>query len=200
MTSSPTPRSIDVAVVGMMLAAVLVPLNSTMIAVALPDIASDLDVSTGTSGVLVVVYLVVMFVGQPLGGRVGDRVGYRRTLIIGLLGVAAASVAAALTASFAALVATRALQAVFAAVLVPNTQAMLRATTAPEHAGRVFGVFGSLIGVGAALGPLVGGAVTALIGWQAVFLVNLPIIDGSLALTASEARLEESARRLGALI
>lgn len=159
-----------------MLAAVLVPLNSTMIAVALPEVAHDLGVSTGRTGLLVVVYLVVMLIGQPLSGRVGDTVGARRLLLVGLAGVGVTSVGAALVGSFAALVAARTAQAVFAAMLVPSVQTILRGGTTPATRGRLFGLLGSLIGVGAALGPLVGGAVTAVAGWPAVFLVNLPVV------------------------
>ncbi|MGI9602454.1 MAG: MFS transporter [Acidimicrobiales bacterium] len=182
------------ALLGMMLAAVIVPLNSTMIAVALPDISSDLSVSTGTTGVLVVVYLVVMLVGQPIAGRLGDRIGYQRTIAVGLVGVGLASLAASLATVFAALVTARAVQAGFAALLVPNAQAVIRATTAPERRGRVFGLFGSMIGAGAAIGPLVGGAVTAVAGWPAVFLVNIPVVVAALVLIR---RVDEPAHQVG---
>lgn len=173
---------IGVPMFGVMLAAVLVPLNSTMIAVALPEVADDLDVSTGTSGVLIVVYLVVMLVVQPLSGRVGDAVGARRVLVVGQVGVVATSLAAALAGSFAALVAARTAQAVFAAMLVPSVQSIMRRATTRANRGRLFGVFGSLLGVGAAAGPLVGGVLTSLAGWPAVFLVNLPVVGAALAM------------------
>ena len=153
----PADRRPEVALFGVMLAAVLVPLNSTMIAVALPEIASDLDVSTGATGLLVVVYLVVMLVGQPLSGRVGDVVGARRVLVIGLVGVGAASIAASFVGSLAALLVARTGQAVFAAMLVPNVQSIMRASTTAAARGRTFGLLGSMLGAGAALGPLIGG-------------------------------------------
>jgi MFS family permease len=165
-----------------MLAAVLVPLNSTMIAVALPEIASDLDVSTGSTGLLVVVYLIVMLAGQPLSGRIGDVVGARRVLVVGLVGVGAASIAATFVGSLPALVVARTGQAVFASMLVPNVQSIMRSSTTAATRGRSFGLLGSMIGAGAALGPLVGGLVIALAGWPAVFFVNIPIVIVALAL------------------
>jgi MFS family permease len=175
-------RGPGLALFGVMLAAVLVPLNTTMIAVALPEIASDLDVSTGATGLLVVVYLVVMLVGQPLSGRLGDTVGARRMLTIGLGGVGVASLAATFVASFPALVAARLVQAVFAAMLVPNVQSILRSATTDATRGRSFGLLGSMIGAGAALGPLIGGLVLAVAGWPAVFFVNIPVVLVALAL------------------
>jgi MFS transporter, DHA2 family, methylenomycin A resistance protein len=68
------------------------------------------------------------------------------------------------------------LQAVFAATLTPNAQAILRRVSAPESTGRNFGLMGSVLGGGAAAGPMVGGIVIAAGGWQAVFLVNIPVI------------------------
>jgi MFS family permease len=189
------------ALFGVMLAAVLVPLNSTMIAVALPEIASDLDVSRGTTGILVIVYLVVMLVGQPLSGRLGDAIGARRVLFVGLVGVGAASLAAAFVSSFPALVAARVGQAVFASVLSPNVQSIVRASTTAETRGRYFGFLGSMLGAGAALGPLIGGLVLAVAGWPAVFFVNLPVVfvalvllrDGGVVAPTAEAGLAESA-------
>jgi MFS family permease len=168
-----------------MLAAVLVPLNSTMIAVALPEIASDLGVSKGATGILIIVYLVVMLVGQPLSGRLGDAIGARRVLFVGLVGVGVASLAAAFVSSFPALVAARVGQAVFASVLAPNVQSIIRASTTADTRGRYFGYLGSMLGAGAALGPLVGGLVLAVAGWPAVFFVNLPVIFVALVLQRS---------------
>ncbi len=163
-------------VVGLGLAAALVPLNSTMIAVALPDIADDLDVTRGSTGLLITVYLAVMLIGQPVAGRVTDIVGNRRMLVAALSGFAALSVAASLAGSFAFLVVARGIQAVFGAALMPSAQSLLQSSTIPARRGRNFGILGSLIGVGAAAGPVIGGLVTQLGGWNGVFLINLPIV------------------------
>ena len=156
------------------------PLNSTMIAVALPRIADDFDISIGGSGVLVTAYLVAMLLGQPLAGRVGDAVGHRRMLRIALAGFAVMSVLCALSPEFWFLASARVGQAVFAAAIGPGVQALLRTLARPEDRGRTFGFHGSIIGIGAALGPVIGGALTEVFGWQAIFLVNLPVVGWAL--------------------
>jgi MFS family permease len=169
-----------VTVAGIAVASALVPLNSTMIAVALPEIADAFDIAKGRAGVLITVYLAAMLVGQPVAGRVADSVGPRRTAMGSLLGLGACSALAVLPGSFPVLVALRAGQAVFASALAPSVQSMLRAITAPGERGRAFGLLGSILGVGAALGPVLGGLLIAGFGWRAVFAVNVPIVVGVL--------------------
>jgi MFS family permease len=164
------------SVLAIVLGAVLVPLNSTMIAVALPDIARAFDVTKGTTSILVIVYLVVMLVGQPVLGRAADRFGARPVLFVGLGGLAVTSLLAALAPTFPLLVLARMAQASFAAALQPSIQSMLRLVTARERRGRTFGLLGSAASTGAALGPIVGGLVIALAGWEAIFLVNIPVV------------------------
>jgi MFS family permease len=183
-------------VLGIAAAAGLVPLNSTMIAVALPTIADDFDISTGTASVLVTVYLVAMLVGQPVAGRVADVVGNRRAVLWALVGLIVMSFAAAFAPSFLWLVVARLAQAVCAAALGPSVQSLLRALTSPDEQGRTFGLMGSVLGVGAALGPVIGGVLTQAFGWQAIFLVNVPIAGGAL-LAAIRTRPRPADRRDG---
>lgn len=162
-------------VLGVSAAAALVPLNSTMIAVALPSIADDFGVSTSDVSLLVTLYLVVMLIGQPLAGRVADAVGSRRTVRVALLGLAAFSALAVFAGSFPVLVVTRGAQAVCAAALGPSVQSLLREMSPPDERGRVFGILGSAIGVGAASGPVLGGVLVLLFDWRGIFVVNVPI-------------------------
>jgi len=180
-TRTAPPRA---AVIGIAAAAALNPLNSTMIAVALPTIAREFDISSGDAGILVTLYLLAMLAGQPLAGRIGDAVGNRRMVIVALTGCGAGCLLAALAPTFGLLVAARLVQAVFAAALAPSVQSILRAITPPEQHGRTFGMLGSVIGVGAAGGPVIGGVLTSLFGWEAIFLVNLPIIAATLVVVA----------------
>jgi MFS family permease len=168
--SLPTARILSIA-----MAAGLVPLNATMIAVALPEIADDFGVSTATVSLLITIYLVVMLIGQPLAGRITDSVGARRSMLFALVGLAVFSVGAAMATSFGVLVAARGAQAVCAATLSPAAQSLLRSTTGPDQQGRVFGILGSVMGTGAAIGPVLGGALVQGFGWQAIFFVNVPI-------------------------
>lgn len=163
-------------IIGIAAAAGLVPLNSTMIAVALPDIGRHFDVSPGRVSVLVTVYLAAMLAGQPLAGRLGDRVGSRTMVVGSLVGIALTSVLAAVAPSLVLLVSARALQAVFAAGLVPGVQAMLRSVSPAADRGRSFGILGSVLAAAAAAGPIVGGAAVQLAGWRALFLVNVPVV------------------------
>jgi len=163
-------------IAGIALATALVPLNSTMIAVALPDIAHDFDISKGRASVLITLYLAAMLVGQPLAGRFCDVVGARRLAIISSAGFGLCSAAAMGAGTFWLLVAFRGLQAAFAAGLVPSVHAMLREVVPDDERGRAFGVQGSVLGAGAGLGPLIGGVVTAAFGWRAIFGVNLPLV------------------------
>lgn len=163
-------------IAGIALASALVPLNSTMIAVALPRIASDFDITTGGATVLITIYLVAMLLGQPVAGRVADVVGARRLATVASAGFGVFSAAAMVAGSFWLLVLLRALQAAFAAALVPSVQAMLREIIPPQERGRAFGVQGSVLGVGAGLGPVIGGVAIAAFGWRAIFGVNLPVV------------------------
>jgi MFS family permease len=157
-------------------ASALIPLNSTMIAVALPPIAVDFDITVGRTSLLVTTYLIAMLVGQPLAGRVGDRVGPDRAIRAALIGFLVSSVLGAVAPTFEVLVVARVAQALTGAALVPNVQAMLRAVTTPGERGRLFGIHGSMLGAGAASGPFIGGALISLFGWHAIFWVNVPVV------------------------
>jgi MFS family permease len=179
MPQPPSPLGTR-ALLGLAITSALVPLNSTMIAVALPDVADDFGIGSGSAGVLVTIYLVVMFIGQPTLGRLIDIVGARRALHWGLIGFIGVSVATSFAASFPLLVLGRAAQAIFGAALMPSAQALLRSLSEPAERGRSFGMLGSFIGAGAASGPVVGGLVVALGGWRGIFLINVPIAAAAL--------------------
>ncbi len=168
---------------GLCAAAALVPLNSTMIAVALLDIEGDLDVSVGTVTWLVSGYLVVMALAQPLGGRIGDAIGHRRAFLAGLGLFLVASALATVAPWFGALVVLRMSQALFGGLMTPSVVALLREIVPAERRGRMFGWFGTVMGLGAAIGPVLGGALVAASGWRAIFLVNLPVGAAALALS-----------------
>jgi len=109
-------------------------------------------------------------------GALGDRIGARRVFMAGFAIFTAASVACALAPSAAILVAARTLQGLGAAVLVPNSLALLsHAYPDEKQRGRAVGVWAAGASLALISGPLVGGALIALVGWRSIFLVNLPI-------------------------
>ena len=157
-------------------AALLAPLNSTMIAVALPSIRDEFDVGVVAVSWLITSYLVAVAVAQPVGGRLGDAIGSLRLLRIGLIGMAALSILAALAPSFETLVAARAAQGIAAALLIPSATAYLRKSVEVDQLPTVLGTNGAMISTGAAVGPVVGGLILALGSWQWIFYLNLPVI------------------------
>ena len=152
----------------------LVPLNSTMIVVALPPIGRDLGADRVTLAWLVTSYLIAMAALQPIAGRLGDRFGRRRFMLGALIYFIVASVGAALAPNLLVLVLFRLQQAIAAASVVPNSLALLRGRSVDGKAGTYFGISGATTSIGAAIGPLLGGVLSA-IDWRLIFLVNLPL-------------------------
>src|SRR6478672_9053020 len=144
------------------LGSVLAPLNSTMVAVALPEIRHDFSLSHATVGWLVSGYLIAMAVAQPIGGRLGDQIGRVRVYRIGLIAFLILSIATALAPNFAVLVALRISQAVAGAILIPNGMALLRIHAPRGQLGRLNGINASVVSFAAAAGPLVGAATLAV--------------------------------------
>ena len=164
------------------LGTMLMPLNSTMVAVALPSIVDDFGVSLAASAWLVSGYLIAQAALQPLAGKLGDRFGRRPLILGGLASFGLVSLGAALAPTFGVLLVFRVLQAVTGALVFPNALGMLRELLPEARRGRAFGTLGSAIGLAAAAGPPLGGALVGLGGWRAIFLVNLPWIAAALAL------------------
>jgi MFS family permease len=165
------------------LGVLLAPLNSTMIAVALPRIASSFHESTAVAGWLVTGYLIVLIAGQPVAGRFGDVLGRRKVMLGGLVAFLLASIGAALAPDFAVLIGFRLAQAAAVAIVFPNGFALLRNVVPAARRGRQFGAVGAVISSAAALGPVIGGGVIAADGWRAIFYVNVPLVAAALALT-----------------
>jgi DHA2 family methylenomycin A resistance protein-like MFS transporter len=160
----------------------LAPLNSTMIAVALPEIQSAFDASVTATAWLVTLYLVVMAVGQPIGGHLGDLLGRRRVYLVGLGWFAVASLGCALAPNLPLLIAFRAQQGLAGALTFPNGAALVRAAIPPERRGAAFGTVGLATGLAAASGPPLGGALVHLFGWSAIFWANVPVVAAALLL------------------
>jgi len=164
------------------LGAVLVPLNSTMVAVALPEIRDEFSLSRGAVAWLISAYLIAMAVAQPIGGRLGDQIGRARIYRAGLLVFLVLSIATAFAPNFPILVTLRVAQAVAGAVLIPNGMAMLRAHAPPGQLGRLNGINGAVLSFAAAAGPLVGAGTLAIGSWRWMFPISAPFIVLALVL------------------
>jgi EmrB/QacA subfamily drug resistance transporter len=164
------------------LGAILAPLNSTMVAIALPEIREEFDLSHGAVAWLVSGYLIAMAVAQPIGGRLGDQLGRERVYRSGLIAFLLLAIATSLSPNFAMLVTLRVLQAAAGAVLMPNAMAMLRTNAPDGQLGRLNGINGAVLSFAAAVGPLVGAAVLAVASWRWLFPVSVPFILAALVL------------------
>jgi len=168
---------------GIGLAAMLMPLNSTMIAVALPRIGVEFATGIGPlTEWLVTSYIIATLVFQSPGGKLGDLWGHSRVLAWGSWMFAAATLLVILMPTFAGLAAARIIMGIAAALMLPTAMALLRIYVPEPRRPTAFGMFSSLMAGAAALGPIVGGALIEHFGWQSVFIVNLPVIAVSFLL------------------
>ncbi|AKT38031.1 MFS transporter [Chondromyces crocatus] len=159
------------------LSAALAPLNSTMIAVALPEMAQALPAdSAALRQGLVTSYLLTNIVLQSPGGKLGDRLGHRRALALGQFTFALGAAVAYLMPTLSVLTTARITMAAGGAVLGPSAMALLRTELPPAMRPRAFGAFGALMGLSAALGPKIGGLLVAHFGWTSIFLANVPVL------------------------
>ncbi|SME97664.1 MFS transporter [Streptomyces sp. Amel2xC10] len=171
--------------------AAIVALDGTALTVAQPTLRHDLHASvaqvqwTGT-GYLVAVAALLVF-----AGRLGDRYGHRRVFGIGMLGFGAASAGIVAAPDVRWVIGLRVVQGVFGALLQPATLGMLRTVYSPDRLRTPIAVRTAAIGVAAAAGPVVGGALATEFGWRSVFLLNLgpTLLFGTLALAWREERL-----------
>lgn len=179
----PPPSLTTRRFVGLAVAALLAPLNSTIVAVALPSISEQFGSSPAdVTRWIVTSYLAVSIVAQSPAGKVADLWGYGRVLTLGRLLFALGALVAALSPGLAMLGAGRVLMAVAGALTIPTVFAELSNRAPPARRGFVFGVVGSIMGGAAAVGPLIGGLLTTQFGWHSVFYVTIPVVLLSLLL------------------
>jgi MFS family permease len=165
--------------------AVIVALDGTVLTVAQPTLQRDLGASFAQAQWTSTGYLVAVAGLLVFGGRLGDRYGHRLLFGLGMLGFAATSAAIGLAPGIGWVIALRVLQGVCGALLQPATLGMLRAAYPPERLRTPLAVRTAAIGLAAAAGPLLGGALVTLLGWRAVFYLNVvpAALFGALALT-----------------
>jgi len=155
-------------------AQLMVVLDATIVNIALPSAQQDLGFSNDSRQWIVTAYALAFGSLLLLGGRLGDLFGRKWTFIGGLLGFSVASAVGGAAGSFEVLVAARAAQGLFAALLAPSALGLLATTfTDPIERGKAFGIFGAIAGTGAAIGLLLGGVLTEVLSWRWCLYVNL---------------------------
>jgi EmrB/QacA subfamily drug resistance transporter len=156
------------------IAQLMVVLDATVVNIALPSAQEALNFSNDGRQWIITAYALAFGSLLLLGGRIGDLFGRKRAFVIGLIGFAVASALGGLAQSFGVLVAARALQGVFGALLAPAALSVLTTTfTDPEERGKAFGAFGAVAVGGAAIGLIMGGVLTEYLNWRWCLYVNL---------------------------
>ncbi len=150
-------------------------LDSTVVNVALPHIGEDLGADLAVLQWTVNAYMLTLAGLILLGGSLGDRYGRRRVFVVGVVWFALASLLCGLAPNAEVLVAARALQGVGGALLTPGSLALIQASFHPDDRARAVGLWSGFGGVGAAIGPFVGGWLVDGPGWRWVFLLNVPL-------------------------
>ncbi|MFD4907330.1 MFS transporter [Kitasatospora purpeofusca] len=170
MTPARTRR---LTLVGSVLGASVVALDGTVLTVAQPSLRRDLDASLAAVQWTSTAYLVTVAALLVFAGRLGDRFGHRRVFAIGAIGFGATSAGLGLAPGIGWVIGLRVLQGVAGALLQPATLGLLRAVYPAELLARPIAWRTSAIGLSAAAGPLVGGALTAQLGWRSVFFLTV---------------------------
>jgi EmrB/QacA subfamily drug resistance transporter len=151
------------------------PLNSSMIAVALSRIQKEFSLSFTDASWLISTYYLASAIGQPVMGKLGDAFGAKRLYLIGLLMIAGSSIAAPFSPSFGWLIGIRVIQAIGSSALFPSGMGIIRKSIT-ENQAQALGVLSIFSSVSAAFGPSIGGFLVHFGDWQAIFIINFPII------------------------
>jgi MFS family permease len=164
-------------------AMLIVSLDQYIVVVALPDIGRDLGYSAQTLQAVISAYAVASSGFLLLGGRAADLLGRRRMLVTGLALYAVASLAGGLAARAEIQLAARAVQGLGGALVFPSTLALINTTFAEgRDRNRALGIWGGAGAAGLVVGVLLGGVLTRAFGWEAVFIVNVPLAGAALIL------------------
>lgn len=150
-------------------------LDTTVVNLALADMQTSLDADLGQLQWVIDAYLLTLGTFLLHAGAAGDRYGQTRLFIAGLVVFTAGSLACCLAPGIALLIAARAIQGIGGALLLGIGLPMLRRTFTGPELSRAVGLFGASIGLATAIGPLVGGGLTDLFGWRAIFVINVPL-------------------------
>src|SRR5476649_636161 len=169
------PLNRPMLTISIMLATLIQTLDSTIANVALPHMQGTLSASQDEITWVLTSYIVAAAIATPLTGWLSDRLSTKRLLIISIGGFTVASALCGLSESLAQIVASRLLQGIFGASLVPLSQSILLDINPREKQGQAMAVWGMGVMVGPILGPTLGGWLTDSYSWRWVFFINIPV-------------------------
>ncbi|WP_385634376.1 MFS transporter [Streptomyces sp. SudanB5_2050] len=162
----------------------IVSIDNTILNVALPAVQRDLHASTSGLQWAIDAYTLVLAALLMLAGSTADRIGRKRVFMTGLVVFTLGSLLCSLAPDLSSLVAFRMIQAVGGSMLNPVAMSIITNTfTDPRERARAIGVWGAVVGISMAAGPLVGGLLVESVGWRSIFWVNLPVGLAALLLT-----------------
>jgi EmrB/QacA subfamily drug resistance transporter len=187
-TLDPVTRQQRLTLVATILGSTVVFLDSTVVNVALPAVAGDLDAGLAGQQWVVEAYMLTLVSLLLVGGSLGDRLGRRRMFVFGLIAFAATSLLCAIAPSVEFLIGARALQGIAGALLVPGSLAIVAATFEGAARGKAVGTWTAWTGIATVFGPAGGGALIEALSWRAIFWINLPLIAFTVALTMHSVR------------
>nr|BFF09486.1 DHA2 family efflux MFS transporter permease subunit [Microbacterium flavescens] len=172
------PRSAWPALWALVIGFFMILVDTTIVSVANPAIKAALDPETNNLDNVVWVtsaYLLAYAVPLLITGRLGDRFGPKTIYLIGLAVFTLASLACGLSPTLGALIAFRAVQGLGAAMMTPQTMAVITRTFPPNQRGAAMGLWGATSGVAMLVGPLAGGLLVDGFGWEWIFFINIPV-------------------------
>ncbi|MEH6373793.1 MFS transporter [Streptomyces sp. KLMMK] len=177
--SPPTDRRRWLALAVVMTASFMDLVDVTIVNIAMPSIRRDIDASFSVLQWLSEGYALAFAIGLITGGRLGDIYGRKKVFLLGMGGFTLASMLCGVVSDPQLLVAARVLQGLMGALMVPQVLSIIHVTFPAHERGKVFGMFGAVVGLGAVSGPLLGALLTQwnLFGleWRPIFLINLPV-------------------------